>query len=52
MRNVVTIVAIISIAIVEICALASGIDGSLLALSFGAMAGLGGTAVVWKKLHH
>lgn len=51
MKNIVTIVAITSIAIVEIFAIVNQIDGYILALSIGAIAGLGGYSVAWKRYH-
>lgn len=52
MKNVVTLVAITSIAIIEVCAITQGVYGYMLALSIAAISGLGGYAAAWKKLHH
>lgn len=46
-----TIVAIISIAILVTIAIVNHIDGYILALGIGAISGLGGYSVAWKRYH-
>lgn len=47
--NIAAIAAIICIAIIEICAIFAGLNGYLLALAIGSMAGLGGYFGARKK---
>ena len=45
----ITIVAIITIAILTTMAIINHIDGYILALAIGAISGLGGYSVAWKR---